>query len=292
MIRSLPSLPDHPGPDSIRIVFVGDTVGKPGMNIVCRSIPWLKQRLKANLVIVNAENAADGAGLRQREYRRLVEAGVDAITLGDHIYKKREIIEVLNTEANIVKPANFPANAPGKRWCVVRTADEIPVAVISLLGRVFMRPVDCPFTALLSVLEEIPSDVVLRMVDIHAEATSDKQSIGRYFDGRVTAMLGTHTHVPTADEQIFPGGSGFQCDVGMTGAFESILGREIEPVTTTNLTFEPTAFDVARNDVRLSGTWIDADPTTGKCLAIGRIQWPLDLIQTWEQEQAELSKRL
>ncbi len=292
MTRSIPLLPDHPPAGSIRIVLVGDTVGKPGMNVACRGTPWLKQRLKANLVIVNAENAADGAGLRQREYRRLIEAGVDAITLGDHIYKKREIIEVLNTESNIVRPANFPANAPGKRWCVVQTAEGIQVAVISVLGRVFMRPVDCPFAALQSVLEEIPSEVVLRMVDIHAEATSDKQSIGRYFDGRVTAFLGTHTHVPTADEQIFPGGSGFQCDVGMTGAFESILGREIAPVTTTNLTFEPTAFDVAKNDVRLSATWIDADSSSGKCVAIGRIQWTLDLIHTWEQEQAELHKRL
>ena len=188
--------------------MVGDTVGKPGLNIVCLATHWLKQRLKADLVIVNAENAADGAGLRQREYRRLMEAGVDAVTLGDHIYKKREIIEVLQNEANIVKPANFPANAPGKRWCVVQTAEGIKIAVISVLGRVFMRPVDCPFTALQSVLEEIPGDVILKIVDIHAEATSDKQSIGRYFDGRVTAMLGTHTHVPTADEQIFPGGSG------------------------------------------------------------------------------------
>ncbi len=291
-MRSMPSLPDLPAVGTVRIVLVGDTVGKPGMNIVCRGTPWLKQRLRANLVIVNAENAADGAGLRQREYRRLIEAGVDAVTLGDHIYKKREIIEVLNSESNIVRPANYPANAPGKRWCVVETAGRTKVAVISVLGRVFMRPVDCPFAAMQKVLEEIPTDVVLKIVDIHAEATSDKQSIGRYFDGRVTAMLGTHTHVSTADEQIFPGGSGFQCDVGMTGAYESILGREIEPVTTTNLTFEPTAFDVARNDVRLAATWIDADTSTGKCLAIGRIQWPLDLIHTWEQEQAELGKRL
>ena len=208
-----PSLPDPPAEGSVRIVLAGDTVGKPGMNMVMLATPWLKQRLKANLVIVNAENAADGTGLRQREYRRLIEAGVDAITLGDHIYRKREIIEVLQTATNIVKPANFPTEAPGKTWCVVETAEGIQVAVISLLGRVFMRPVDCPFHALKRVLTEIPKDVVLKMVDLHAEATSDKQSIGRYFDGQVTAVLGTHTHVTTADEQIFPGGSGFHCDV-------------------------------------------------------------------------------
>ncbi len=292
-MSSLPaSFPDSPATSTLRIVLVGDTVGKPGLNMVCLATPWLKQRLKANLVIVNAENVADGAGLRQREYRRLIEAGVDAVTLGDHIYKKREIIEVLQSANNIVRPANFPANAPGKRWCIVQTDDGTQVAVVSILGRVFMRPVDCPFTALRQVLDELPAEVVLKVVDLHAEATSDKQTFGRYFDGQVTAILGTHTHVTTADEQIFPHGSGFQCDVGMTGPYESILGREIEPVTITNLTFEPTAFDVAKRDVRLAATWIDADPITGKCLAIGRIQWPLELIQTWEEEKAELQKRL
>ncbi|MDZ4848072.1 MAG: TIGR00282 family metallophosphoesterase [Pirellulaceae bacterium] len=285
-------IPNAPPPGLIRIVLVGDTVGKPGMNVVCLATRWLKQRLKAHLVIVNAENAADGTGLRQREYRRLIEAGVDAITLGDHIYKKREIIETLQSADNIVKPANFPAEAPGKTWCVVQTADGVQVAVISIMGRVFMRPVDCPFSALKKVLEEIPKEVALKIVDVHAEATSDKQTLGRYFDGHVTAMLGTHTHVTTADEQIFPQGTGFQCDIGMTGSYESILGREIAPVTLTTLTFEPAAFDVASGDVRLAATWIDADPATGKCVAIGRVQWPLELIRMWDQEQAELMKRL
>ena len=286
------SLPDPPALGAVRIVLVGDVVGKPGLNIVCLATRWLKQRAKATLVIVNAENVADGTGLRIREYRRLMEAGVDAVTMGDHIYRKREIIEILQNEPNIVKPANYPAEAPGKTWCVVRTEDGIEVAVISIMGRVFMRPVDCPFTALKRVLEELPTTLMLKIVDIHAEATSDKQTIGRLFDGQVTAMLGTHTHVSTADEQIFPLGSGFQCDVGMTGAYESILGREIEPVTKTNLTFEPTQFDVATRDVRLAATWVDADPSSGKCLAIGRIQWPLELVRTWDQEQAERQKRL
>jgi len=264
-------VPEPPAQGTVRIILVGDTVGKPGLNIVCLATHWLKRRAKADLVIVNAENVADGTGLRIREYRRLLEAGADAITMGDHIYRKREIIEVLQNEPNIVKPANYPAEAPGKTWCVVQTTDGIQVAVISVMGRVFMRPVDCPFTALKRVLEELPDTIVLKIVDLHAEATSDKQTMGRFFDGQVTAMLGTHTHVTTADEQIFPLGSGFQCDVGMTGAYESILGREIEPVTKTNLTFEPTQFDVATRDVRLAATWIDADPISGKCLAIGRI---------------------
>jgi metallophosphoesterase (TIGR00282 family) len=287
-----PSLPDPPQPGSIRIVLVGDTVGKPGLSIACKATPWLKRRLKADLVVVNAENAADGTGLRRREYQRLMDAGVDAITLGDHIYRKREIIETLNEESNIVRPANFPAAAPGKTWCVVNTAQGIQVGITSALGRVFMRPVDCPFTAIESVLQNMPAEVKIRLLDLHAEATSDKQTIARWFDGRLTACLGTHTHVTTADEQILPKGTGFQCDVGMTGPYESILGREIGPVTATTMTFEPFQFDVATKDVRLAGTWFDADPSTGKCLALGRIQWKLEMLQAWDAEQAERQKML
>ncbi len=285
-------IPNPPLENTIRIVHVGDTVGKPGIHIACTATPWLKRRVKADFVIVNAENAADGTGLRVKEYKRLVDAGVDAITLGDHIYRKREIMETLNSASNIVKPANFPPTSPGKTWCVVSSESGVSIAVTSALGRVFMRPVDCPFMALDRVLSEIPSEVKIRMLDLHAEATSDKQTIGRYFDGRFTAVLGTHTHVTTADEQIYPKGTGFQCDIGMTGSYESILGREIDPVIGTSLSFEPFPFDVARGDVRLAGTWVDADPETGKCLAIGRIQWPLALLQQWEAELAERQKQL
>ncbi len=281
-----------PPSGQVRIALIGDVVGKPGMNIVCNAIRWMKQHLKANLVIINAENAADGTGLRQKEYKRLIDAGAGAITLGDHIYRKREIIETLNRESNIVKPANFPDSAAGKTHCIVHTDLGHPVAVISVLGRVFMRPVDCPFHASLREVEKIPDAIKLRVVDFHAEATSDKQTLGRLLDGRVTAVLGTHTHVTTADEQIFPGGTAFQCDVGMTGPYESILGREVLPVTQATMTFEPITFDVAQKDVRLAATWFDADPTTGKCSQIGRIQWPLELIQQWNSEEADFRNRL
>jgi len=283
---------DSPADGHVRIALVGDVVGKPGMTIVCNAIRWMKQHLKANLVIVNAENAADGTGLRQKEYKRLIEAGVGAITLGDHIYRKREIMETLDREFNIVKPANFPESAPGKTHCVVHTDLGYPVAVVSLLGRVFMRPVDCPFDAALRELQKIPEGVLLRVIDFHAEATSDKQTLGRLLDGKVTAVLGTHTHVSTADEQIFPGGTGFQCDVGMTGPYESILGREISPVTLATMTFEPIPFDVAQKDVRLAATWFDADPATGRCSRIGRIQWPLELVQLWNSQEADFRNRL
>jgi metallophosphoesterase (TIGR00282 family) len=177
----------------------------------------------------------------------------------------------LQCESNIVKPANFPKFAPGKTWAVVRSAAGVQVAVVSLLGRVFMRPVDCPWQAIDRVLAEIPADVLVRVVDFHAEATSDKQLMGRYLDGRVTAVLGTHTHVTTADEQLFPGGTAFQCDVGMTGPHESILGRQIDRVLETTITFQPTRFEVATGDVRLCGTIVECDPATGRATGIRRL---------------------
>ena len=268
-------------PEHVRILLVGDVVGKPGVTMLCNSIPWIRNVLSADLIIANAENAADGAGLTNAQYKRIVEAGVDAITLGDHIYRKKEIFSTLTSESNIVKPANFPIDAPGRDHCIVHTRQGIPVAVISLLGRVFMRPVDCPFAAVTRVLATLPSDVRLRICDMHAEATSDKQVMGRYLDGKVTAVFGTHTHVPTADEQILPGGTAFQCDVGMTGPYESILGRAIEPVMNTTLTFDPNSFHVATEDLRLSGTWLDADPLTGKAHFVQRLQISESLLEEW-----------
>lgn len=265
----------------IRVILVGDVVGKPGVTMLCDSVAWLREILQVDLIIANAENAADGAGLTRAQYKKLVAAGVDAITLGDHIYRKKEIASVLETESNIVKPANFPIAAPGRDHCIVQTNEGIPVAVISILGRVFMRPVDCPFNAVARVLTNLPEEVRIRVCDLHAEATSDMQAMGRFLDGKVTAVLGTHTHVATADEEIFPGGTAFQCDVGMTGPFRSILGRAIEPVLNTTLTFDPNSFHVATEDIRLSGTWVDADPTTGRAVNIGRIQLREADLQQW-----------
>jgi 2',3'-cyclic-nucleotide 2'-phosphodiesterase len=255
----------------MRILLIGDIVGKPGERIVTRALAGLRKRERLDLVIANAENSADGSGLAPSIYRRLVAAGVDCVTLGDHIYRRSEITSVLESATNIVKPANYPAAAPGKTWCMVPAADGTQVAVLSLLGRVFMRPVDCPWTAADRVLAEIPDDIKVRVIDFHAEATSDKQLLGRYLDGRVTAVLGTHTHVTTADEQIFPHGTAFQCDVGMTGPHESILGRRIDRVMETTITFQPTQFDVAEGDVRLCGTIVEADAATGRATAIRRL---------------------
>ena len=252
-------------------MLVGDVVGKPGMQIAVRCMRGLKRREGVDAAVVNAENAADGSGLMPPMFHSLIDAGVDCITLGDHIYRRREIFEVLESDHRIVKPANFPEEAPGRRWTVVQTPSSTPIGVVSVLGRVFMKPIDCPFRAVDRALNEMPVEAKVLLVDFHAEATSDMQLMGRYLDGRVSAVLGTHTHVPTADEQILPGGTAFQCDVGMTGPHESILGRKIEKVQETTLTFRPTFFQVAKGDVQLHATVVDVNDRTGKATAIRRL---------------------
>jgi metallophosphoesterase (TIGR00282 family) len=256
----------------VRILFIGDVVGKPGRKILGQAVRGLREREQLDLVVANAENSAGGSGLTPAQYRELLGYGIDGITLGDHIYKKKEIYGVLNAEPNIVKPCNFPPAAPGKTWMTLTARGGQPVAVISVLGRVFMRPVDCPLLALDRTLAEIPDSIRVRLVDVHAEATSDKQILGRFLDGRVSAVLGTHTHVPTADERILPGGTAFQCDVGMTGPYDSILGRRVDRVLETTHTFRPTPFDVALDDPRLCGTIVDVDESTGLATAVQRLE--------------------
>ncbi len=268
----------------MRLLLIGDVVGKPGRQIVCQTVRKLAAAEQLDLVIVNAENIAGGSGITPEIYRELIAAGVDAITLGDHIYRRREITPVLESEPNIVKPANFPPDAPGRESMIVTARDGTRVAVVSLLGRLFMRPVDCPWQAADRVLAQLPAEVKVIVVDFHAEATSDKQVMGRYLDGRVTAVLGTHTHVPTADEEILPGGTAFQCDVGMTGPYASILGRRIDRVTETTRTFNPTHFEVAIGDVRLCGTMVEADPTTGRALAVRRLRVRSAAGDSWRTE--------
>lgn len=255
----------------MRILFIGDIVGKPGRHICTQAIRPLRAEEGLDLVVANAENIAGGSGLTPEIYHELIAAGIDGITMGDHVYKRREIFSILQSERRIVRPANYPAAAPGRDFAVLRTRQQASVAIFALQGRVFMPPVDCPFTAADRVLSALPSDVRVVLVDFHAEATSDKQLMGRHLDGRVSAVLGTHTHVPTADEQILPGGTAFQCDVGMTGPHESILGRRIDRVMETARTFRPTHYDVATGDVRLNGVIVEVDPQTGRAASIRRI---------------------
>lgn len=254
----------------MRFLFLGDVVGKPGYSAVLTHVKELKDEHRLDAVIINAENAADGAGLMPRQYRRLVEAGVDAMTMGDHIYRRAEIIPVLQKSERIVKPANYPADAAGKPWIIVPTPAG-RLGVISLMGRVFMRPVDCPFAAVDRALAAMADQTDAIFVDVHAEATSDKQVLARYLDGRVTAVLGTHTHVPTADAHVMPGGTAMQCDVGMSGPYQSVIGRDIQRVTKTTTIFEPCHFHVATKDVRLCGAIVESDEG-GKARSIERFE--------------------
>jgi metallophosphoesterase (TIGR00282 family) len=255
----------------MRILFIGDIVGQVGVAILRTALPPLIDRERLDLVIANAENAAGGSGLTPKLYRQIREAGVDLVTLGDHIYKKQEIIPTLEEDDRICKPANFPSDAPGREVILAAARDGTPVAAFCLLGRTFMRPVDCPFRAADRVLAGLSGRAICVLVDMHAEATGDKYLMGHYLKGRVSAALGTHTHVPTADEQILPGGTAFISDVGMTGPYDSILGRRIDRVLPTSITFVPSRYEVATGDPRLAGAIVDVDPASGKASAICRV---------------------
>jgi 2',3'-cyclic-nucleotide 2'-phosphodiesterase len=255
----------------MRILFIGDIVGKPGRQICKQALRGFRAEENLDLVVANAENAAAGSGITPEIYHELMNAGVDGITLGDHAFRRREIFPILQSERRIVRAANYPAVAPGHDYAILRTRQQVSVAIFTLIGRVFMPPIDCPFNAADRVLAALPADLRVILVDFHAEATSDKQLMGRHLDGRVSAVLGTHTHVATADEVILPGGTAFQCDVGMTGPHDSILGRRIDRVMETTRTFRPTHYEVATGDNRLNGSIVDIDPETGHATAIRRV---------------------
>jgi len=255
----------------VRLLFIGDIVGKPGRRIVQQAVRGLVEEEQLDVVIANAENSAGGSGLTPLHFKELIEAGVDGITLGDHVYRRREIYATLESETNIVRPANLPAEAVGPRWATITSRSGAKVALTCLLGQIFMKPIDSPWRVVDQVLSEIPDDVKIRLVDFHAEATSEMQLMGRHLDGRVSAVLGTHTHVATADESVLPGGTAFQCDVGMTGPHQSIIGRRIDRVLEATLTARPVPFDVATGDVRLNGAIVDIDEQTGRATAIKRL---------------------
>jgi len=255
----------------MRILFLGDIVGKPGVAFVKRALPVVVARQQIDVVIANAENAADGSGLTVKDYRQLRQGGIDLVTLGDHVYRRKDIIPTLEQDEHICRPANFPAGAPGRDYALATARDGTAVAAFSLLGRTYMRPADCPYRAADRILAELTGRVRCVVVDMHAEATADKYLMAHHLQGRVTAVLGTHTHVPTADEQILAGGTAFISDVGMTGPYDSILGRRIDRVLSTAFTFVPSAFDVATGDPRLGGAVVEADPASGQATEIRRL---------------------
>ncbi|MCX6356031.1 MAG: TIGR00282 family metallophosphoesterase [Candidatus Aureabacteria bacterium] len=256
----------------ITILFSGDIVGKPGRTAVRELIPSLRKRYGVDCVITNAENAAGGSGLTPDVVAELLSSGVHAITSGDHIWKNRAVFEIIGREERLLRPANYPMDAPGRGGVVVTLPGGVKVGVVNLLGRVFMKPADCPFAAAVREIEIIRKETPVIIVDIHAEATSEKNAMGRFLDGKVTAVIGTHTHVQTADEQIFPGGTAYLSDAGMTGPTVSILGVEIKPVITNFLTQLPQRFEVAKERVEFQGVIVRADERTGKALGIERIR--------------------
>ncbi|MBQ9811745.1 MAG: YmdB family metallophosphoesterase [Thermoguttaceae bacterium] len=268
--------------DSLRVLMVGDVVGKPGRDVVIRRMRDIRETYEIDFVVCNAENAAGGSGITPEIYNAIVQAGVDCVTLGDHAFRQKSFLPVLRSnDQRVVRPANLPSEAPGRGWTILEApATEkrpaVKIGVAALLGRVFMQTQgDNPLAAADKLLEKF-ADVRARFLDFHAEATSETQIMGRYLDGRFSAVLGTHTHVATADEQIFPNGTAFQCDVGMTGPFESVIGRKIDSVVENFRTSLPTSFDVASGDARLNGTIVDVDPALGKARAIRRLNFGID----------------
>jgi hypothetical protein len=256
----------------LKILFIGDVVGSPGRKIVSQALPRIIPRWGIGLVVCNAENSAGGSGLTTKCYEELLDSGVDVFTLGDHAYRKDEVFTLFEKSDKLLRAANWPSDAPGGESVIAEARDGTSVGVLTLMGRTFMKPVDCPFRAADRILSRMESQTPVILVDIHAEATSDKQLLGRYLDGRVTAVLGTHTHVPTADEHIMARGTAYQTDVGMTGPYDSILGRRYDRVLAATLTNVPHFFEVASGDPRLCGALIECDTVTGKAMSIQRIQ--------------------
>lgn len=258
---------------SVTLLCVGDVVGRAGRYALSQSLPRLVADYQVDCVIANVENTAAGSGLTAAFYDKLMRYGVHLMTMGDHIYKKREIYSVLNQKDNIVKPANLPDAAPGRHYAVYETQAGHKIAVISVLGRLFVNmPTDSPFAAVDGVLSVLPSDIKIIVVDVHAEATSEKVALGWYLDGRVSCVFGTHTHIPTADERLLHKGTAYVTDLGMTGPYDSVIGRRKDRVVETMRTSIPNAFDVAIGEPALCGVVVQVDPTTGRASSIQRVR--------------------
>lgn len=255
----------------MKILFIGDIFGKAGRGVVAGHLDDLVRSRSIDLVIANAENAAGGFGITPRLAQELLGRGIDVLTGGNHIWDRKEILEFFPQQPRLLRPANYPGG-PGSGLYLGAAKTGIPYAVLNLQGRVFMANTDCPFRGADRELEKIPASCKIRIVDMHAEATSEKVAMGWYLDGRVTAVVGTHTHVPTADERVLPKGTAYITDVGMTGPYDSVIGITKETILERFLTQVPSRFDAAEKDARLSAVIVSADPETGKALGIERLQ--------------------
>ena len=254
----------------MKLLCLGDIVGAPGREVLVKRLKEFREQHGVDLVVANAENAAQGSGVTLATYKAIRGAGVDVCTTGDHVYKRAEILKLFERDPErILRPLNYPAAAAGRGVTTVSTAAGVPVAVINLQGRVFMDPSDDPFKAARDALAGIDAKVVV--VDFHGEATSEKRAMGWFLDGKVSVVFGTHTHVPTADEEVLPGGTAYVTDLGMCGAYRSIIGRDIQGVLTTFTTKMYAPFTIATGDVRACGILVDVDEKTGKARKIERI---------------------
>ena len=258
----------------MNILCIGDIVGRPGREAVAYAVAKIKKEQPIDLVIANAENASGGSGLIPKNAQELFSGGVDVITMGDHVWDKPDIFPYLQEQKHkIVRPANFPDGAPGAGWTIFQTASGVKVGVINLLGRTFMRyNVSCPFLMLEAIVAEIRTQVSVIIVDMHAEATSEKVAMGCYSDGKVSLVFGTHTHIQTADEKIFPQGTAYITDLGMSGPYDSVIGQNKEKIITRFLTSMPCKFEVAQSPGTVHGVIVKVDPQTGKSEGITRIQ--------------------
>src|SRR5438105_1296762 len=255
----------------LSVLFLGDVVGEPGRSAVIARLPELKSKYALDFVVVNGENAAGGRGITGKITIDLLRAGVSVITTGDHIWDQKEILAFIGTEPRLLRPVNYPDGAPGSGSIVLETAKG-KIGVINVQARTFMQPIlENPFRAVETAVTKMREETVNIIVDVHGETTSEKIAIGRFLDGKVSAVVGTHTHVQTADEQIFPGGTAFICDAGMCGPAESVLGREIQPIIQRFLTSMPVNFPVAKGSVILHGVLVDVEATNGKAIAIRRV---------------------
>ena len=259
----------------LTILFLGDIVGEPGRNAVTSQLPRLREKFGVDFVSVNGENAAGGRGITGRIAIDLLRAGVSVITTGDHVWDQKDIVAFLPTEPRLLRPINYPDGTPGQGSVVLETAKG-KVGVIDVQCRTFMLPIlENPFRAIAAAVEEMRRETRVIFVDVHGETTSEKIAIGRLLDGKVSAVIGTHTHVQTADEQIFPGGTAFLCDAGMCGPVNSILGRAVEPIVQRFITNVPVPFPVAGGEVRLRGAIVQVDEASGRAISIVRVDEPV-----------------
>lgn len=259
----------------MRILFIGDIVGEPGRKAVKQLVPVLRDRLRLDAVIANGENAAGGSGITRETASEIFSAGVHVITTGDHLWDQKEVTDLLVHEPRLLRPLNYPAGTPGQGSTLCRLPGGALLGVLNVQGRTFLPDLDNPFARIRTEIEQLRAQTPVILVDMHAEATSEKIAMGRMLDGLASAVIGTHTHVQTADEQIFPGGTAYLTDAGFTGPHDSVLGREIEPVIKRFLTYQPQRFPVARGRILLQGAWIEVDDATGRAVSIARVSEPM-----------------